>query len=144
MSQLSYGITLSKLQHDITERGGIARGRTETLRIMSSLHYHYVTIPLLWCPKWESNPQNRDFETRMYTSSIIGATKNYFLAGSAFFSSFFAAGFLSSFFAAGAGAGADAAGFAGSAFFAGSAANDVKAKTDRSDAIRNFVIIVSP
>ena len=27
----------------------------------------------LWCPKWDSNPQNHDFESRKYTSSIIRA-----------------------------------------------------------------------
>jgi hypothetical protein len=56
---------------------------------------------------------------------------DYFLAGSAFFSSFFAgSAFL---------AGADAAALAGSAFFAGSAAKAVRAKVEATIAIRVFI-----
>lgn len=52
--------------------------------IFSSVKYQvagedYLVAPisshqiLQWCPKWDSNPQNPDFESGKYTSSIIRA-----------------------------------------------------------------------
>ena len=58
--------------------------------IFSSVKYQvagedYLVAPisshqiLQWCPKWDSNPQNHDFESRKYTSSIIRAYRIWVL-----------------------------------------------------------------
>ena len=35
----------------------------------------HISPFIKWCPKWESNPQNSDFESDTYANSVIGANK---------------------------------------------------------------------